>query len=345
MVRKPESRRGPQFAPQRERDLGRQPAAAAGAGARPRHVDGLLAARGVDPARAAGWRAIVADREDQEGVAARPLRADPVGEAGERGRDAGADHARQGDAAVGLDQGDLVGQEARDGGGLGDAVRLRGDEYAEGGDVEPRRAVAQRPREHPAQEGAEREGRADRPAAAVAEPVEEGADQRRHDRRTATIVRPRKSSTGPRCPLVAPAKKTVPASAIANAESPAALAACSSMQAVEAGALGALRAGCLARRPHRRAAGPAGHPGEPGHAAGGRPGGADRARPRHVTVARHLGTGGRRRRRREAAGTPHRRAAGDHRRGAARLRRCSPSLSCPTGPDATPLRLARAPPT
>ena len=39
-----------------------------------------------------------------------------------------------------------------------------------------------RGRERPAQEGADRHGRADRPAPAVREPVEERADQRRHDR-------------------------------------------------------------------------------------------------------------------------------------------------------------------
>ena len=45
-----------------------------------------------------------------------------------------------------------------------------------------RRLGRDRGRQHPAQERADRHRRADRPAAAVAEPVEERPDQRRHDR-------------------------------------------------------------------------------------------------------------------------------------------------------------------
>ena len=62
------------------------------------------------------------------------------------------------------------------------AVRLGGDEHAERGGEDERRPAGHRRGEHPAEEGPGRHGRADRPAPAVREPVQERADQRRHDR-------------------------------------------------------------------------------------------------------------------------------------------------------------------
>ena len=85
-------------------------------------------------------------------------------------------------------------QQSGHGGGAGHAVRLGRDEYAERCGIQQRRVVGDRACEHPAEERADREGRADRPAASAAEPVEERADQRSDDRER-SIVSPRNSAT------------------------------------------------------------------------------------------------------------------------------------------------------
>ena len=74
------------------------------------------------------------------------------------------------------------GQQAGYGGRAGDAVRLGRHEAAQREREEPRRLGRDRGRQPPDQERADRHRRADRPAPAVAEPVEERPDQRRHDR-------------------------------------------------------------------------------------------------------------------------------------------------------------------
>ena len=117
---------------------------------------------------------------------------------------------------------------------------------------------------------AHRHRRADRPAAAVAEPVEERPDQRRHDRErqhrqargTAPPGRgPRRSGTW---------KNRVPASEIATAASPAVLKACISIS----------RDSPESPAPSARGGAPGLHDGVAAGAAGGRAGAADAARGR-----------------------------------------------------------------
>ena len=93
-----------------------------------------------------------------------------------------ADHARERDPAVGLDQGQARRLQAGDGRGPGHAVRLGGDEYAEGRREHRERLRGHRVGHQPAQERAQGHRAADRPAAAVAEPVEERAEQGGDDR-------------------------------------------------------------------------------------------------------------------------------------------------------------------
>ena len=122
------------------------------------------------------------EHEHHEGVAQRPLRAERRGQDRQRRRDAGADHARERDPGVGLDQGQVGRQQAGYGGGARDAVRLGGHQAPERGGEQPPRLGHDGRGQHPAQEAADRHGRADGPPAAVAEAVEERSDQRRDDR-------------------------------------------------------------------------------------------------------------------------------------------------------------------
>ncbi len=90
--------------------------------------------------------------------------------------------AGQGDAGVGLDQGELRREDARDSRGSRDAVRLGGDQAAQRGEVERRRLVDDRAGEDPAAEGSDGEGGADGPTATASEAVEERTDQRSDNR-------------------------------------------------------------------------------------------------------------------------------------------------------------------
>ena len=139
-----------------------------------------LARVGVGPGRQQ-------DREDgrsgehDERVAQRPLRPERGSQGGQRCGDRGPDDPGERDPAVGLDQGESLRQEPRDGGGPGNAVRLGGDE-----DTQRRREHRDRLRGHgvghqPAQERPQRHRGADRPPSTVAEPVQERPDQRRDD--------------------------------------------------------------------------------------------------------------------------------------------------------------------
>ena len=100
----------------------------------------------------------------------------------ERCGDRCPDHARQGDPAVRLDQGEPLRHQPRDGGGPGDAVRLGGDEDAQRRREHRERLRGDRVGHQPAQERPQRHRGADRPPAAVAEPVQERPDQGRDDR-------------------------------------------------------------------------------------------------------------------------------------------------------------------
>ena len=189
MVKKPESQRGPQFARSanatapgiRARARPRPP----GPAARPRGAghehERALADAGVhlggQPDRPDGGQ-----HEHDEAVAQRPLRAHRGQQSGDRRGQGGPDHAGQRRSRVRLDQRQVGRRQAGYGGRPGDAVRLGGDQDAEGGREQPGRVGDHGGGQHPAEEPAQRHRRPDRPAPAVAEAVQERADQRRHDR-------------------------------------------------------------------------------------------------------------------------------------------------------------------
>ena len=189
--------------------------------------------------------------------------------AGDRRGDRRADHARERDPAVGLDQREAVRQQAGYGGGAGHAVRLGRDEYAERRGIEQRRVVGDRAGEHPAEEGADREGRPDRPAPAVAEPVEERADQRRHDRerqhRQAEEQRHLAARLAGGAGEEDRGRQRDRDGGVAGRVGGVQV-----DEPGQPGLLGALGAGRALRLADRVAAGPAGHPRHPAQAAAGR---------------------------------------------------------------------------
>ncbi len=166
----------------RARDPGPQPAAPRGAALTGRARTARPRPRWSRPPAGSRIAQTVAMTNSSGRVAQRPLRAGHGRERGDGCRHRGADDAGQRDPAVGLDQREVAGEQAGYGGGPRDAVRLGRDQHAERGGEDQRGAAGDRRRQRPAQEGADRHRRADRPAPAVREPVEERADQRRHDR-------------------------------------------------------------------------------------------------------------------------------------------------------------------
>ena len=193
IVRKPDSQRGPQLARSAKAiDAGmrmrpRRPGAGGGVGVVA--ADPLRKPSGSSPwleSTRAGSRIAQhrAEHEDQEGQAQRPsrVRPDQGRQAGQRGRHDRADDAGHRRPGVRLHQGEALGEDPGHGRGPGDVVGLGGHQAAERGGEEHRRLVDDRAGEHPRQEGADRHGGADGPAAAVAEAVQERADQGRDDR-------------------------------------------------------------------------------------------------------------------------------------------------------------------
>ena len=183
IVRKPVSQRGPQLARSANATAPgiriRLPARAV-LGVAAQHQRALAAA-GVDLGREPD-RTDRGDDEEHERVAQRPLGAGDRRQPGDRRGHGGTHDAGEGHPGVGLDQGESLRQQAGYGGGAGHAVRLGRDQHPERGREQPRRVGDHGGAEHPAEERADRHGAADRPAATVAEPVEERADQRRDDR-------------------------------------------------------------------------------------------------------------------------------------------------------------------
>ena len=187
-VRKPESHRGPQLARRAKaidagiRTLPRCPPASASSLRLPaQEADRLLALAGVDPRRQPD-RQDRGDHEDHEGVAQRPLRAHHRRPRRDRRRDRHPDQSGHRVACVGGDEGEPVGQEPRHGGRPRHVVGLRGDQHPERGREQPEGPVDDGPGHHPAEERPRREGGPDRPAPAVAEPVEQRAEERCDDR-------------------------------------------------------------------------------------------------------------------------------------------------------------------
>ena len=194
----------------------------------PDRRDRELARRGVGP-RGEQHREDRRAGEDDERVAQRPLRPEASRPAPANGAEITApDDAGQRDPAVRLDQGEPRRLEPGDGRGPGDAVRLGADEHPERGREHRERLGGHRVGHQPAQERPDGHRGPDRPAPAVAEPVQERAEQGSDDREGQH--RQSRGTTPPaRAPRPGWAKNRVPASEIATAASPAALKACSSI--------------------------------------------------------------------------------------------------------------------
>ena len=173
----------PQHVAHRARQRAQPPGAAAGRRQRQRALTGAraveveLARGGVDPGgqpdRHHRRGDVHRERQPQ-----RPVRADLGQPPGEPAADRHPDQPGDGEAGVGGDQADAVRQQAWHRRGARHGVRTARDEAAQRRREEPRAVLHDGRGEHPGEERARREGGAERPAAAVPEPVEQRPDQR-----------------------------------------------------------------------------------------------------------------------------------------------------------------------
>ena len=118
---------------------------------------------------------------DDEGQAQRPVRTDPRERAGQPATEGHPDEAGDREPGVRGDQADARREESGDRGRPRHGIRAAGDQAPQRRREEPRAVLDHGGREHPGEEGPGRQRGAERPPAAVAEPVEEGPDERREE--------------------------------------------------------------------------------------------------------------------------------------------------------------------